>query len=65
MSYERIKGYFEAGLWNVLMVKKAVKKGIITSAQFKEITGEEYGAVTGNSTAMAEALAILRGEVSE
>jgi hypothetical protein len=64
MSYERIKGYFEAGLWNVLMVKKAVKKGIITTTQFTEITGEEYGQTIG-SNATAEALAILRGEVTE
>lgn len=63
MNYARIKEYFEAGLWNAPMVKKAVKKGIISSAQYKEITGEEYGAVTGNSAATAEALAILRGEV--
>ena len=30
------------GLWTKLMVKVAVKKGVITSAQYKEITGEEY-----------------------
>ena len=42
MSYERVKYYFEAGLWSLPMVKMAVKKGVITKDQFKEITGEDY-----------------------
>lgn len=40
MSYERIKYYFDAGLWSKQMVKMAVKKGIITKDQYEEITGE-------------------------
>jgi uncharacterized XkdX family phage protein len=42
MSYERIKYYFEAGLWSAPMVKMAVKKGVITKEQYKEITGNDY-----------------------
>ena len=42
MSYERIKYYYEAGLWSKPMVKNAVKKGIITKEQYLEIVGEEY-----------------------
>ena len=42
MSYERIKYYYDAGLWSLPMVKMAVKKGIITKEQFKEITGNDY-----------------------
>lgn len=42
MSFERVKYYYEAGLWNKAMVKNAVKKGIITKAQYKELTGEQY-----------------------
>ena len=42
MSYERVKYYYNAGLWNLQMVKMAVRKGIITKEQFKEITGEDY-----------------------
>ena len=42
MNYERIKMYFEAGLWNAQMVKMAVRKGVITKAQYKEITGKDY-----------------------
>ena len=42
MNYERIKYYYEAGLWSLPMVKMAVRKGVITKEQYKEITGEEY-----------------------
>lgn len=42
MNYERIKYYFEAGLWSLPMVKMAVRKGVITKEQFKEITGKDY-----------------------
>ena len=42
MSYERIKYYFEAGLWSKPMVKMAVRKGIINKEQYTEITGEEF-----------------------
>ena len=42
MNFERIKYYYEAGLWNILMVKMAVKKGVITKTQFTEITNQQY-----------------------
>lgn len=42
MSYERIKYYYEAGLWSKPMVKMAVRKGIITKDEYREITGEAY-----------------------
>lgn len=42
MSYDRIKYYYNAGLWNKQMVKLAVRKGIITKTQYIEITGEDY-----------------------
>ena len=42
MNYETIKKNFERGLWNVAMVRVAVRKGIITKEQFKEITGIDY-----------------------
>jgi len=42
MSYERIKYYYDAGLWSLPMVKNAVRKGIITKEQYKEITGKDY-----------------------
>ena len=42
MNYDRIMYYFAAGLWNEQMVKMAVRKGVITKEQFKEITGKDY-----------------------
>ena len=41
MNFDTIKKNFESGLWTAAMVRVAVKKGIITKAQFKEITGKE------------------------
>ena len=31
MTYDRVKYYFDSGLWSKAMVKTAVKKGIITA----------------------------------
>lgn len=42
MTYEIIKKNYDRGLWNIQMVKVAVKKNVITPEQFKEITGEDY-----------------------
>ncbi len=42
MSFERIKYFYNAGLWNKQMVKMAVRKGVITAEQYEEITGEKY-----------------------
>lgn len=42
MNYETIKKNYDRGLWNIQMVKMAVRKGVITKEQFKEITKKEY-----------------------
>lgn len=42
MSFERIKFNYDAGLWSKPMVRMAVRKGVITKEQFKEIVGEDY-----------------------
>ena len=42
MTYEQIKKNYDKKLWNKQMVKMAVKKGVITSEQYEEITGEVY-----------------------
>lgn len=41
--FEKIKRWYPK-LWNKVMVKNAVKKGVITHEQYKEIVGEEYKA---------------------
>lgn len=40
--FEKIKLYYEMGLWDIERVKNAVIKGKITAEQFKEITGQDY-----------------------
>ena len=42
MNFQLIKKNYDRGLWNKLMVKMAVRKGIITEAEYQEITGEVY-----------------------
>lgn len=44
MNYEEVKNNYIRGLWNIMLVKMAVRKGIITKEQYKEITGENYKA---------------------
>ena len=44
MNYDTIKKNYDKGLWTIALVKVAVKKGIITSEQFKTITGQVYSA---------------------
>ena len=43
-KFDKIKSYYDAGLWNLAMVKNAVIKGWITAEEFKEITGQDYTA---------------------
>ena len=42
MTYEIVKKNFDKKLWNKQMVAIAVVKNVITSEQYKEITGEDY-----------------------
>lgn len=42
MDFNTVKNNYEKGLWNVALVKMAVRKGIITKDQYFEITGFVY-----------------------
>ena len=42
MNYKMIKRNYDKGLWSKNMVKTAVRKGVITKEEYKEITTEEY-----------------------
>ena len=42
MNFKMIKKNFDNGLWTKQMVKVAVKKGVITKEQYREITAEDY-----------------------
>lgn len=39
---EKVKSYYERGLWDIFRVRNAVVKGWITPAEFEEITGTVY-----------------------
>ena len=40
--YEKIKEYYNTGLWSEERVRNMVIKGIITEEEFYEIAGEFY-----------------------
>ena len=41
-KYSMVKCYFEHGLWSQNQVKDSVTKGLITSKEYQDITGEEF-----------------------
>ena len=41
-NYEKLKFYYDFGLWTIEQMKKAVEKKWITAEEFKTITGEAY-----------------------
>lgn len=42
MNFATIKRNYDKGLWSLAMVKMAVRKGLITIEEYKEITGMDY-----------------------
>ena len=40
--FEKIKKWYESGMWTKKMVRNAVIKGKITEEEYTEITCEEY-----------------------
>ena len=40
--YEKIKEYYNTGLWSEERVRNMVIKGIITEEEFYDIIGKEY-----------------------
>ena len=41
MNYETIKRNYDRKLWSKAQVRVAVKKGVLTADEYREITGEE------------------------
>lgn len=41
---ERIAKWYKQGLWSKAQVANAVKKGVLSAADYEEITGEAYAA---------------------
>ena len=40
--YEKVKSYYDTGLWSKERVRNMVVKGVITEEEFYDITGEFY-----------------------
>ncbi len=40
--FEKVKKYYDLGFYTKAQVANFVKKGKLTPAQYKEITGEDY-----------------------
>lgn len=50
MWFDKIKSYYNSGMWSAEMVSNAVAKGKITESEYREITGESYsGGSVGSS----------------
>lgn len=41
-NFEKVRGYFNNGLWGFTAVRNAVVKRWITAEEYEEITGEAY-----------------------
>lgn len=41
-KFEKVKRYYDTGVWKIGRVREAVRKEWITIAEFMEITGEDY-----------------------
>lgn len=42
MMFEKIKRWYQQGLWTERMVNNAVEKGVLTAGQGREILGESH-----------------------
>lgn len=42
-KFEKVKSYYDRGLWKAFQVANAVVKGWITAEEYEEIVGEPYG----------------------
>ena len=40
--YDKIKSYYDSGLWSKVRVRNMVVKGIITEEEYASIVGKEY-----------------------
>lgn len=65
MTFEMVKKNYDRKLWNKEMVKIAVVKGVITSEQYKEITGDDYVAPTTIPKSLRQAVAQQDEELNE
>lgn len=65
MTFEMVKKNYDRKLWNKEMVKIAVVKGVITSEQYREITGDDYVAPTTIPKSLQQTVAQQDEELNE
>lgn len=65
MTFEMVKKNYDRKLWNKEMVKIAVVKGVVTSEQYKEITGDDYVAPTTIPKSLQQTVAQQDEELNE
>lgn len=65
MTFEMVKKNYDRKLWNKEMVKIAVVKSVITSEQYKEITGDNYVAPTTIPKSLQQTVAQQDEELNE
>lgn len=41
-NFDKVKFYYDHGLWTIDQLRKAIEKGWITEEEYFEITGENY-----------------------
>lgn len=41
-NYDKVKHYYDMGMWNEVRVRNAVKMNWITEEEFKSIIGRDY-----------------------
>mgnify|MGYP000770325020 CR=1 FL=1 len=41
-NFDKVKRYYNMGMWNEMRVRNAVKMNWITEEEFKEITDKDY-----------------------
>lgn len=41
-NYNKVKSYYDRGLWSIERVREAVVKGWITEEEYEIITGQPY-----------------------
>ena len=41
-KFEKVKKYYDSGLWNEKMVRNAVEKKWVTAEEFEMMTGVKY-----------------------
>lgn len=55
-NFEKLKGYYEAGLWTAKQIGDAVSKGWLTAGEYREITGKGYTPTQTQLDAIQEAV---------